>query len=79
MGDLQIVSLRPFGRAHLGAVSDTINMASRLLSAATQNEIVVSNSFLRKLSPTGQASFQPMEPIDARNMGRITAWKRTSE
>jgi class 3 adenylate cyclase len=76
VGDLQVVSLRPFGRAHLGAVSDTINMAARLLSAAGPDEIVVSNSFFRKLPASVQAGFAAMEPVDARNVGRITAWKR---
>jgi class 3 adenylate cyclase len=76
MGDLQIVSLRPFGRAHLSAVSDTINMGARLLAAAGPGEIIVSNSLFQRLGRGTQMQFSAMEPVEARNMGRINAWKR---
>jgi hypothetical protein len=50
IGDLQIVSLRPFSRLHIGAIGDCINVAR----------------------------CSEIEPLDARNVGRIRAWKVTS-
>jgi class 3 adenylate cyclase len=75
MGDVQVVSLRPFGRAHFGAVSDAINMAARLLASAGASEVLASNSVYQRLTPSYQKVFSPVEPLDARNMGRINAWK----
>lgn len=75
--DLHIVSFRPFGRAHMGAVADSINTAARLSSAAAPDEIVASNALFQKLSEESQSEFQAMEPIEARNIGRIRAWKLT--
>jgi len=75
LGEIQIVSLRPFGRAHIGAVSDEINMAARLLSQAGPGDIMVSNSFYQSLDEPVQARFKEVEPVEARNVGRIKVWK----
>ena len=75
IGDLQVVSLRPFSRTHIGAIGDCINMAARLMSAAGPGEIVVSNAFYQALNGESQASFETVEPVEARNVGRIKAWK----
>jgi len=75
VGDLEIVSLRPFSRTHIGAIGDCINVAARLMSAAGESEIAVSNSLYWQLPPEAQADFRPLEPLDARNVGRIKAWK----
>jgi class 3 adenylate cyclase len=75
MGDLQIVSLRPFSRLHIGAIGDCINVASRLLSMAGPSEVVLSNAFHQKLTEHSQARCSEIEPVDARNVGRIRAWK----
>ncbi len=75
IGDIEILSLRPFSRTRVGAVSDSINLAARLLSAASAGQIVVSNSFFHKLDEFTQEAFEELEPLDARNVGRIKAWK----
>ncbi len=75
IGDVEILSLRPFSRTRIGAVSDSINMAARLLSSAKAGQIVVSNSFFHKLDEDEQESFAELEPLDARNVGQIKAWK----
>jgi|SRR5215470_9110702 len=75
VGDLEIMSLRPFGRAHMGAIGDCINMAARLCGVAGPSEVVVSNTFFRHLDPPVQARFVELEPVDARNVGRIRAWR----
>jgi class 3 adenylate cyclase len=77
LGDIQIVSLRPFGRAHFGAVSDEINMAARFVSQAGPSEIVVSNAFYQSLDEPAQGAFREMEPIEARHVGRISLWKKS--
>ena len=61
MGDLEIMSLRPFGRAHMGAVGDCINMAARLCGVAGPSEVVVSNTFLQQLGLPAQARFAEIE------------------
>lgn len=75
IGELNILSLRPFSRAHMGAIADSINTAARLSSNAAPDEIVVSNALFQKLDEQSQAEFQEMEPVEARNIGRIRAWK----
>jgi class 3 adenylate cyclase len=75
LGDLQIVSYRPFSRTHIGAISDAINIAARLQKVAEPNEVVVSNTFYSQLDPVLQAPFREMEPVEAHNLGRIRAWK----
>jgi class 3 adenylate cyclase len=75
MGDLQIVSLRPFSRLHIGAIGDCINVASRLLTLAGPGEVVLSNAFHQQLDEHSQARCAEIEPVDGRNVGRIRAWK----
>lgn len=75
-GDLQILALQPFSRSRLGAVSEAINLGTRLLATAGPGEIVISNSFHKKLSADAQAEFVPTEPLEAKNLGRINAWRR---
>jgi class 3 adenylate cyclase len=75
IGTLQIVSLRPFSRTHIGAIGDCINVAARLMSIADQGETVVSNAFYQGLPEDRQSRFRETEPIEARNVGRIKAWK----
>ncbi|HEX6985783.1 MAG TPA: adenylate/guanylate cyclase domain-containing protein [Planctomycetaceae bacterium] len=74
IGDLQIVSLRPFSRTHVGAIGDCINIAARLTAAAKPGEIVISNSFHDALAEEDRAGFEELEPVEARNVGRIKAW-----
>ncbi len=78
LGDLQIVSLRPFSRLHIGAIGDCINVASRLLTLAGPGEIVLSNAFHQQLDEHNQARCAEIEPVDGRNVGRIRAWKLTA-
>ena len=47
LGDLQIVSLRPFSRLHVGAIGDCINVASRLLALAGRQRLCSVTLFIR--------------------------------
>ncbi len=78
MGDVQIVSSRPFSRTHIGAIGDCINVASRLMSFAGPGEIIATNSFYRDLDEETQGLFDELEAVEARNTGRIKAWKLSS-
>jgi class 3 adenylate cyclase len=74
LGDLQLLSLRPFSRTYIGAVGDVINMAARLSSSAEPGQIVVSNLIYRALSGEVQKRLRETEPVEAKNVGIIKAW-----
>jgi class 3 adenylate cyclase len=74
-GDVQIVSLRPFSRAHVGAIGDAMHVATQLLAHAGPSEIAVSNAFYRGLGEEAKGLFVETGPVEARNVGRIKAWK----
>jgi adenylate cyclase len=75
LGDLQVLSLRPLSRTHMGVVGDSINLAARLNGVAGCDEIVVSNTLYQRLPDVVRAAFQELAPVDAKNIGRIHAWK----
>jgi class 3 adenylate cyclase len=77
LGEVQVTSLRPFGQAHLGAIGDSINLAARLAGAARTGEVVVSNTLFRKLDERDRPGFRELEPLEAKNVGRIRAWVRS--
>lgn len=74
-GDLQIVALRPSCRANSTAIADVINVAARLMNMAGPGEVLVANSFYKQLSTPTRAKLQPIAPQDARNVGRLRAWR----
>lgn len=74
-GDLQIVALRPSSRTHSTAIADVINVAARLMNMAGPGEVLVANSFYKQLSAGARAPFQPIAPQDARNVGRLRAYR----
>jgi len=74
-GDIQIMPLRPSSRTHTTAIADVINVAARLMNTAGAGEIIVSNSFYLHLRPESRAGFVAMEPQEARNVGRLKAWR----
>jgi adenylate cyclase len=75
LGDLQMISLRPLSRTHMGVIGDSINLAARLSGVAGCDEIVVSNLLHQGLPDAVRAEFLELAPIDAKNIGRIRAWK----
>jgi serine/threonine protein kinase/class 3 adenylate cyclase len=74
LGDLQVVSLRPFSRTHLGALGEPIKVARRLLASAGPDEIAVSNAFYQNLPEQVRGDFQEMV-VPEEHGGRIKAWK----
>jgi class 3 adenylate cyclase len=62
-------------RTHIGFVGDGLNVAARLMGQAGCDEIVASNSLYARLNPRWQPEFSETEPIDAKNVGRIMAWR----
>jgi class 3 adenylate cyclase len=75
VGDVQMLSLRPFSRAHMGAVAEAMNLAARLVDISGPGEIVVSNALYHALPAAEQAAFTDLEPVEAKNIGRVRAWK----
>src|SRR5262249_12721661 len=74
LGDLQLLSLRPFSRTYIGAIGDAINMAARLSATAEPGQIIVSNLVYRGMSAEAQKILREAEPVEAKNVGRIKAW-----
>ena len=68
---------RPFSRTHLGFIGDCINVAARLMNHAPVDEIIVSNGFYQRLSESARGDLRHHEPVEAKNAGRIKAWKAT--
>ena len=75
VGEVQMLSLRPFSRTHMGAVAQAMNLAARLTSVAGPGEIVVSNLFHQALPDPERLAFTELEPVEAKNIGRVRAWK----
>lgn len=75
-GDLQLISFRPFSRTHVGVVGDAINLAARLNDLSGTGEIVMSNRLYQRLPQSRCAEFVEMDPVEARNLGQVRAWKR---
>lgn len=59
----------------MGIVGDSINLAARLNSVAGCGEIVLSNTLYQRLPDAVRADFQELPPVEAKNIGRIRAWK----
>ncbi len=78
LGDLQVVSLRPFSRTQLGALGEPIKVARRLLAHAGPDEIAVSNSYYQSLPEDVRTAFQEVVVADDQGRGRIQAWKIAS-
>jgi class 3 adenylate cyclase len=74
LGQIQILSLRPFSRTYIGAVGDAINVAARLCAEARPGQIVASNLLRRHLSESAAAELREAEPVQAKNVGLIRAW-----
>jgi len=75
LGDLQVLPLLPLSRRHMGVIGDSINLADRLNTVAGCDEIVVSNTFYQRLPDTLRGEFLELPPVEAKNIGRIRAWK----
>ena len=75
VGEVQMLSLRPFSRTHMGAVAQAMNLAARLTAVAGPGEIVVSNLLHQARPDPGRLSFTELDPVEAKNIGRVRAWK----
>ena len=75
LSDLQLLSLRPLSRTHMGVIGNSINLAARLGDVAGCDEIVVSNTLHQILPDAVRTEFRELAPVDAKNIGRIRAWK----
>ena len=79
IGDVRVVSQRPFSRADLGVLGDSMNLSARLTAVADQDEVVVSNTVYQQLDQVWQKHFGELDPVEARNIGSVKAWKLTGQ
>ena len=79
IGDLSLVQYRPFSRTNIGFIGDSLNLSARLMGEAGQNEVIVSNTFCRRLSQDRAGMFEAMGPVAAKNMGEISCWRWPAE
>lgn len=75
IGSLTLLGLRPYSPGDFGVFGDTINMSARLCTAADSGDIVISNTVRNKLPANHQKDCEKLEPLEAKNMGRIFAWR----
>ncbi|MCA9661152.1 MAG: adenylate/guanylate cyclase domain-containing protein [Myxococcales bacterium] len=75
LGDLNLVPLRPYSTAHHGFVGDGLNIAARLMSAASCGQIVCSNTFFNRLPAAERAHFAAVDALEAKNIGMISCWR----
>ncbi len=75
LGEVQVLSLRPFSRTHMGAVADAMNLCARLNAVSGPGEIVVSNLLHQALPDAERAAFTELDPVEAKNIGRVKAWR----
>jgi len=75
LGEVQMLSLRPFSRTHMGAVADAMNLCARLNAVSGPGEIVVSNLLYQALPDAKRAVFTELDPVEAKNIGRVKAWR----
>jgi len=75
LGEVQVLSLRPFSRTHMGAVADAMNLCARLNAVSGPGEIVVSNLLYQALPDAERAAFTELDPVEAKNIGRVKAWR----
>jgi class 3 adenylate cyclase len=75
LGDMLVVPHRPYSRSHMGIVSDSVDMAARLCSFAGPGQIVASNALYQRINRAHRGHFLEMQPIDAKNVGRLQSWK----
>jgi adenylate cyclase len=59
LGDVQMLSLRPFSRAHIGAVAEAVNLSARLIDISGPGEIVISNTLYQALPSAEQGESWP--------------------
>lgn len=77
VGDLNLLRLRPYSRTHIGFIGDALNIAARLMAEAKGDEAILSNGVYRLLDDDDRDGLVELEPVEAKNVGRITAWKMT--
>jgi class 3 adenylate cyclase len=77
MGDVDLLPLRPFSRTHLGFMGEALNLATRLMGEATADQAVATNTFYMAIDETLRQAFEAIEPVEAKNVGRIQGWRTT--
>ena len=78
LGKVLFISENRDGKPPMHAISEAINLSARLQSAADPNSLVIANR-LRKSYFADDPEFVEMEPLEAKNIGEVRAWKKDYE
>jgi class 3 adenylate cyclase len=78
LGKVLFISENRDGKHPIHAISESINLSARLQSAAEPNTFVIANR-LRKSYFADDPDFVEMEPLEAKNIGEVRAWKKDYE
>ena len=79
MGDVDLMPFRPFSRTHLGFMGEPLNLAARLMVEAVADQALATNTFYMAIDDTCRRAFEAIEPVEAKNVGRIQGWRTTRE
>ena len=77
MGALDLMPFRPFSPTHLGFMGEPLNLATRLMTEATSDQAVSTNTFYVGIDEAWRGVFEAIEPVEAKNVGRIQGWRTT--
>jgi hypothetical protein len=77
MGRVQLVSMRPLDYARLQTIGDCLQICTRQLPLAEQNQIVISNVLRQALQRSGY-EFAGLPPFEARHIGVLQPWRLLS-
>ena len=75
IGDVLLVTEEPKGASFFHAIGDCINLASRFISKASPNSLVISNRLKTKVFGEDN-NFEEMNPLLLKNIGSVKAWKK---
>jgi class 3 adenylate cyclase len=78
IGKVLFISEIPGREQPMHAISDYINLAARLQTAAKENSLVISNR-LRKACFDGDSTFEELDPLELKNFGKVIAWSKDYE
>ncbi len=79
MGNLDLMPFQPFSPTHLGFMGEPLNLATRLMSEATSDQAVATNTFYAGIDEAWRRAFEAIEPVEAKSVGRIHAWRTTRD
>ena len=76
---MDLLPFRPFSRTHVGFQAQPLDLATRLMTEAMADQVVATNTFYMAIDDAWRRAFEAIEPVEAKNVGRIQGWRTTRE